>query len=194
MAWKARRPWRKEKRKNHRCVFFCKNVHTPDRLVARSSAVDPSLPLGYVVQNLYSTDPTQETCPIVDHAGDTAPTRQCDELDYTEYTRSGTDDISALKYLDHEVWESVVRPRLRKVHDHQTPRMSVNRSLPRTFCGTLNCVPCPPSTLHSKPTGSAELNTFMVNASDCVAPKVVRKRRDELDAGGLAESTRAYLV
>ena len=32
-----------------------------------------------------STDPTQETCPIVDHAGYTAPTRQR-ELDHTDHT------------------------------------------------------------------------------------------------------------
>ena len=63
----------------------------------------------------------------------------------------------------------------------------------RTFAGTLNCAPCPPSRLHSKLIGSDELNTFIVNASDCVAPRVVRKRRDELDAGGLAERTRVYL-
>ena len=36
----------------------------------------PKLPLWHVVQDLYSTDPTQETCAVeqVDHAEYTAPT------------------------------------------------------------------------------------------------------------------------
>ena len=45
--------------------------------------LSPSLPLWDVAQDLYNTDPTQETCPTVDHAEYTAPTRQC-ELDHTD--------------------------------------------------------------------------------------------------------------
>ena len=44
--------------------------------------VDLNLALRDVVQDLYSTDPTQETC-VVDHADFTAPTRQ-HELDHTD--------------------------------------------------------------------------------------------------------------
>ena len=65
-----------------------------------------------------------------------------------------------------------------------------------TFGGTLKCVSLPPSRLHSNSTGSAadELNTFITNASDWVAPRGDSKRRDELEGGGLAESWRVYLL
>ena len=46
---------------------------------------DPTLQLHDVVQDLYSVDPTQETCPILDDVGYTAPTRQHDP----DHTRSG---------------------------------------------------------------------------------------------------------
>ena len=36
----------------------------------------PGLPLRDIMQDLSSTDPTQEKCPTVDHADYTAPTRQ----------------------------------------------------------------------------------------------------------------------
>lgn len=66
----------------------------------------------------------------------------------------------------------------------------------RTIGGTLKCVSCPPSRLHSNSTCSTadELNTFITNASDWVAPRGDSKRRDELDGGGLADSWRAYLL
>ena len=46
------------------------------------------------VQDLFSTDPTQETCPAVDHADYTAPTRQhdpghADHTDHTDHTDQG---------------------------------------------------------------------------------------------------------
>ena len=55
------------------------------------------------MQDLYSTYPAQETCATVDDADYTGPTRQ-HELDHT---RSRI-DISASKYLDNELWESMV--------------------------------------------------------------------------------------
>lgn len=65
-----------------------------------------------------------------------------------------------------------------------------------TCCGTLKCVPWPPSRWHSKSTGSVAetLYTFITNASDWVAPRGDSKRNDELEGGGFAESWRAYLL
>lgn len=45
--------------------------------------VDPNLPLRDCVQDLYGTDPTQEMCSTVDHAGCTGPIQQ-HELGHTD--------------------------------------------------------------------------------------------------------------
>ena len=42
-----------------------------------------------------------------DDADGNGPTRQ-HELDHTDHTRPGIDDISALKYLDDELWELMI--------------------------------------------------------------------------------------
>ena len=52
----------------------------------------------------YSTGATQETCPAIDHAGYTAPTRQ-HELDHTDQEFIY---LSALKDLDHHKWEWMI--------------------------------------------------------------------------------------
>ena len=54
-----------------------------DRSRSTLDHLDPSLPYWYLVQDLYSTYPTQETCPRSDHADYTVPTRQR-ELDHTD--------------------------------------------------------------------------------------------------------------
>lgn len=51
------------------------------------ATVDPNLPLRGVAQDLYSLRyPTQETCPMMDHADDTTPTRkhELDDIDHTD--------------------------------------------------------------------------------------------------------------
>ena len=71
----------------------------------RSCSSSPSVVRGCTKYRIciYSTDPTQETCCYaVDHEGYTAPTRQ-HELNHTDHTRSGIDDLSALKDLDHDL-------------------------------------------------------------------------------------------
>ena len=47
--------------------------------------LDHNLPLWIVVQDLYSTGPTQEICSTVNHSDFTAPTR-IHELDHTNHT------------------------------------------------------------------------------------------------------------
>ena len=65
--------------------LFCTSDRS-DRSQSRSSTdhLYPNLPLSYVVQDLYSTDLTQETCPRSCRFR-TAPTRQ-HELDHTDHT------------------------------------------------------------------------------------------------------------
>ena len=63
----------------------------------------PSLQLGEVVQDLHSTDPTHRRT----WARLVSPARQHDELDHT---RSGMDDLSASKDLDHQVGKSIICP------------------------------------------------------------------------------------
>ena len=60
--------------------------------------VDPSLPLCDVVEDLYSTDPTQENISL-DHASYTAPARK-HELDYTDQEQMY---LPYLADLDHEL-------------------------------------------------------------------------------------------
>ena len=62
---------------------------------------------------LYSTDPTQETCATVDNNADYAGAIRQHELDHTDHTRWGVDDMSALKpTVDHfiKVWHSKTQP------------------------------------------------------------------------------------
>ena len=56
------------------------------------------------MQDLKSTDPTQEKMCCVDDADYTAPTRQ-HELDHTDHTDHTDQEstVSALKDLDHEL-------------------------------------------------------------------------------------------
>ena len=57
-----------------------------DRSLSRSSVIDPNCRYEMCrICDLNSTDPTQETCPTVDHADYAAPTRQ-HELDHTDHT------------------------------------------------------------------------------------------------------------
>ena len=66
------------------------------------------LPLSEVVQDLHSTDPTQETCATVDLADYMAPTRQ-HYLDNADHT--------AISAVDDELWEySIICPRCEIAH------------------------------------------------------------------------------
>ena len=66
--------------------------HDLDRL-------DPYLQLRDFLKALYSPDPAQEVCAVLDHAGYTDPTRQhgldhtdhTDHIDHTDHTTSGID-------------------------------------------------------------------------------------------------------
>jgi len=78
---------------------------------------DPNQPLRDAGQDIYNTDLliAQETCPAVDHAGYTAPTRQ-HEL---RLCRSAV-YLPCLADLDHELyWEhQVICPRCESVPSH----------------------------------------------------------------------------
>ena len=54
------------------CVWW-KLLHL-GQIILQIDQVDPNPPFSYAVQDLCSTDPTQEICPG-DHAACTAPTR-----------------------------------------------------------------------------------------------------------------------
>ena len=76
-------------------IYLC----TVDHLV-------PRLPLCEVVQDSQTTNPTPGNCPTAVDGADfygSHPAKRA--RSYTWYTRSGIDDISALKDLDHGLWE-----------------------------------------------------------------------------------------